>query len=292
MECLGYSYLDDPVPRPPRQTKRVFAGYSSGMSYSTPPETRLDVLASEAAAASSTQTVLAAHDTRHMVEMWLPDPSGGSSQTVPEVGPFMAHGNPVNDFLRSKVSSHPRLDPQSSSTLDLLDTDFGAPVIPLESLHLDSNRTFNPRPNHYAGASLPQTLISRNDASSSSGYDSNSFKDMTTEQACFFQALFGLGKPRNQIVSPSSSSPQTYSSLEGSMQLSLIGECDDSSSDGSEDLDTEGVMIMVGSTLSLDRNVASNSLPYVISSCMRFVHPGSTILLRFAKVFSKRRKNL
>ncbi|KAG8795809.1 hypothetical protein FRC12_009400 [Ceratobasidium sp. 428] len=265
MECLGYSYLDDPVPKPPRQKKRFFAGYSSGISHSTPSETRLDVLASEAAAASSTQTSLA-HDARHMVEMWLPDPPGGSSQTAPEVGPITARGNPVNDLLWSEVSSHLRLDPQSSSTLGLLDTDFGTPVIPLESLHLDSNRTFNPSPGHYPSASLPRALSLHNDVSSSSSWGSNNFRDMTTEQASFFQALFSLGKSQNQTVSPSSSSPQTYSSSEGSMQLPSIGECDDSSSDGSEDLDTEGVMIMVGSTLALDRNIASNSLPYVISN--------------------------
>ncbi|KAG8684271.1 hypothetical protein FRC09_015496, partial [Ceratobasidium sp. 395] len=256
MECLGYSYLDDPVPKPPRQKKRVFAGYSSGISYSTPSETRLDVLASEAAAASSTQTSLA-HDARHMVEMWLPDPPGGSSQTAPEVRPIMARGNPVNDLLWSKVSSHPRLDPQSSSALDLFDTNFGAPVIPLESLHLDSNRTFNPSPDHYPIASLPQALSLHNDVSSSSSWGSNNFRSMTTEQASFFQALFSLGKSQNQTVSPSSSSPQTYSSSEGSMQLPSIDERDDSSSDGSEDLDTEGVMIMVGSTLALDRNIAN-----------------------------------
>ncbi|KAG8686369.1 hypothetical protein FRC09_014174, partial [Ceratobasidium sp. 395] len=80
---------------------------------------------------------------------------------------------------------------------------------------------------------------------------------MTAGQAGFFRALSTPEDPRDQIVSPSNFSSQTYSSSEGSIQPPSMIEYDGDSSDGNEDLDAEGIMVRVGLTLALDRNVAN-----------------------------------
>ncbi|KAG8781105.1 hypothetical protein FRC12_022214 [Ceratobasidium sp. 428] len=210
-----------------------------------------------------------------MDEMWPPDPQGDSNQTsLEQLDLITARENAINNILWSEVSSPARVDSQSlPARNDLLETGFGVPAVPLESIRLDSTGPFDPSPDHNLGAPPPQTLTSRNNASSLSTLDTsnNDFRYMTAGQAGFFQALSTPEDPRDQTVSPSNFSSQTYSSSEGSMQPPPMVEYDDDSSDGSEDLNTEGIMVKVGSTLALDRNVASNSLPYVISSYFRWI---------------------
>ncbi|KAG8768201.1 hypothetical protein FRC12_005718 [Ceratobasidium sp. 428] len=274
MQCLGYSYLDDPVPRPTQQRRHIFASYSPGTIYPASSGGRSRVLTSEADATSSTQSSLG-RDAPHMDEMWPPDPQGDSNHaSLEQLDLITARENAINNLLWSEVFSSMRVDSQSLSTRnDLLETGFDAPAVPLESIHPDSTGAFNPSPDHNLGAPPPQTLILHNNASSLStlGTSNNDFRYMTAGQAGFLQAPSTPEDPQDQTVSPSNLSSQTYFSSEGSIQPLPMVEYDDDSSDGSEDLDTEGVMVRVGSTLALDRNVASNSLPYVISSYFRWI---------------------
>ncbi|KDN43288.1 hypothetical protein RSAG8_06255, partial [Rhizoctonia solani AG-8 WAC10335] len=91
-------------------------------------------------------------------------------------------------------------------------------------------------------------------------------KRMTSGQASLLNALFSLGQPTSDRITPTSSgSYSTPSSTNGSTWPSPDTE-QDQESETSEDSDPEGVRQIVCGTPTLEPTVQSNSLPFVLFS--------------------------
>ncbi|KAG9124244.1 hypothetical protein FRC07_012286 [Ceratobasidium sp. 392] len=244
IECLGYDYLDNPIPKPRKQKKRVFTGYSFGVADSSPQSgSHSTTLASEATASSSTQAPFG-QNTSHSEEMWLPLPEG-TDQPL-EFNLASAYENTVDIPIPLESSSSSQ--PSSQHLLHRT----GPLNLDFNMLHLDSNTTPNTNSDRSLGASSSQALVLNRFAPTlgGTGTSNNSPSGMTSGQTSLLHALFSLGDSQSGIISPSTSL-RTHSGLERSTQSSIIAEDDDSSSDSSEEPDVEGVMARINHKIAL-----------------------------------------
>ncbi|QRW07231.1 Fungal Zn(2)-Cys(6) binuclear cluster domain [Ceratobasidium sp. AG-Ba] len=241
MECLGYSYLDNPVrkPRKPRTNRNTSTTAPS-----------LGSTAMHLSSISSYPGTSTTHDSHEIVE----NQTGSDRWTaMPSHLSFYSHFDPLGD--------HPSLlGPPHSSQVDI---PTAAPLQP------SSDTAFSAHPqstNDLPTQSHAQTPLvyppAKSDAMSRlakvNPYETGL---LVSRRPPFGQALSILGSSEAyQMVSwgPNAVDDQHH--------MGSRTETRDESDTEDEDEDAEGVMEAVRPMLGLDRDVPSNSLPYILSS--------------------------
>ncbi|KAG8795811.1 hypothetical protein FRC12_009402 [Ceratobasidium sp. 428] len=254
MECLGYSYLDDPAykPRLESKTKRRTPTESGTPSSIT------DFL-QQSIASSSLLVVPGDHPIDLVPDLpqsnvMPPGETWSFPHNLPEAGypghNFIATLNePPHASLLSGQLSLPQPDAQDAWW----------------------NTSLGPS-GHNLG--VPQFLRLLNDqppASRSPNVATADQRHTPAEEADILHALLGLGDSQTS-ANPSSYATSRESSFQGSVAPSPAFEWADnlSNDDEDEDSDTEGVMSTLGPTLALDRTAPSNTLPFIVSSYLRW----------------------
>lgn len=96
---------------------------------------------------------------------------------------------------------------------------------------------------------------------------------MTSGQASLFDALFSLARPGEEYYQPSTLITQSSHACDQVVRVSppeprITKWCFIGENENDEDLqDTEGIGDIITKTLTLDRNVESNSLPFILECC-------------------------
>ncbi|KAG8736271.1 hypothetical protein FRC10_009488 [Ceratobasidium sp. 414] len=197
-------------------------------------------------------------------------PSGETWSFPPNVFgqgyPGLAAISALNDL--SGISVLPG-QAQTSTSATWWDTDFGLADIFSQPDHGSADTPPNPPAEQTLGVPLllepfPNDQIFIPDTLNAVVGGHN---DLNVGQV--YQSSLGLGVQTETSVSSYSAS-RVSPSYQGSVWPSPVAERDDDSSTADDDSDTEGVLDIFGPTLALDRGVSSNSLPFVISSYLRW----------------------
>ncbi|KAG8736273.1 Maltose acetyltransferase [Ceratobasidium sp. 414] len=268
IECLGYSYLDNPVhkPRKPRTKRNTPVDFESPSVIGAPSQSIDGSLAPTAPENASYLTPDAPWNDVI--------PSGGSWSFPPNI-----YGEGYSVFALNVLPDVSIPSQPPGAQLDVQDTpatwwnsSLGLPGAFSQPIRGNANQDLDApsQPN----ISMPLLLEpSPNDQlflsdTSNITVDNHIYSD--TGQAGPFQRLLCLDAPTETFTSSSSTS-RTSPSYQGSVWPSPAGERDGDSTTTEDDSDTEGVMSIFGPTLALDRGVPSNALPYVISTYLRWV---------------------
>ncbi|KAG9083466.1 hypothetical protein FRC06_004521 [Ceratobasidium sp. 370] len=270
MECLGYEYLDNPVQKPRKPRAKCSApaalefpsaaGPSSQPAGASSAPTALGNLSLDLAPGVSWNDVLFPGDTWSF-------PSNIPGEAHSDLAAIAAFDNPLGISVLPGQSQIARQD----SSAVWWNADLGLAEIFSQPVHGNANAPPNPPPEQNLGAPLllesflnDQPFVPGMSNAAAGGHSSSDI-----DQANLCQSLLGLGARTGTSVSSYSAS-QMSPSCQGSVWPSPVAERDDNSSTADDDSDTEGVMNIFGPTLALDRAVPSNSLPFVISSYLRW----------------------
>ncbi|KAG8709884.1 hypothetical protein FRC09_000422, partial [Ceratobasidium sp. 395] len=261
MECLGYSYLDDPAykPRPESKAKRRTPTESGT------PSSIID-FSQQSIASSSLLVVPGDHPIDLVLDLpqssvMPPGETWSFPHNLPEAGyaghNFIATLNdpPHASFLSGQLSL-PQPDTQDAWW----------------------NANLGPSGHNLGVAQFLRPLNDQPPASRSPNIAAADQRHTPAGEADILHALLGLGDSQTS-ANPSSYATSRASSFQGSVAPSPALEWADSppKDDEDEDSDTEGVMSTLGPTLALDRTAPSNTLPFVVSSCMFFLPSSATL---------------
>ncbi|KAG8698704.1 hypothetical protein FRC08_005757, partial [Ceratobasidium sp. 394] len=247
MECLGYSYLDHPVSRP--RKRRLEPGAHVSPAH-----------ASEHTGVSFEQATNVASDLDYSNSTWpftldvLSPDVLASGETWPSL-PLDSHETYFNPGIPSAGDNASSLSGSLSTTYfgtqrSVSGSDFGASSL-----------------QHEMPALTNGILVARQMASAPADEHSTHLNSGVING---FRGYY-----HSEATSPIAQSATSLTLIPSNFQESVdplsIDETDDNSSTASEDSDTEGVLGIILPTLTLDRDVASNSLPFILSSSMLLI---------------------
>ncbi|KAG8795810.1 hypothetical protein FRC12_009401 [Ceratobasidium sp. 428] len=264
MECLGYSYLDNPVhkPRKPRAKRNVPADSETSPSViSSPPQTVSKSFATTIPGSYSTYLApdIPNNDTTLSNETWSfpPNPL--------ELGFVSNLNTPLDISVSLDQPSSTQLDTHyiwSNTGLDRVDA-LSQPI------RRNASESFDVLAPQY-GAPMPSGLFQGENPPFSQGTNTTMVNRRNLAlEANMPQASFDLSDSHTDTSTSSASTSYPSPSVHGSVWPSPALEQEDSST-SDEDSDTEGVMRISGSKLALDRRLSSNALPFIISSYLRW----------------------
>ncbi|QRV78223.1 Fungal specific transcription factor domain [Ceratobasidium sp. AG-Ba] len=243
MECLGYSYLDNPVrkTRKPRTVKApVFAPLDPPASVAGPSQPSAHNLSAPIHTPYHSPYPTLDAVLPSSLEIGLAAPTGSTSAYLDTVTPSAPSGLPGIDHHLSSVPHGP-----GSATSMWWDGGSG----PIGS----HSGPFYRGGDRYVATPLTRDSVSLLGSSSSDDRRSGLIEYGPSDFSSLGASIISL---------PTSS--------HGSMGTSNV-EQDDDSSVASEDSETEAVMSLVTPALPLDRNARGNALPFVLSSYLRWM---------------------
>ncbi|KAG8736272.1 hypothetical protein FRC10_009489 [Ceratobasidium sp. 414] len=266
IECLGYSYLDNPIrkSRKPR-TKRNPAELEA-----------LSVAGPSAQLAGAPSTLTAPGDVPLDLAPGIPWNDIVPSVETWSFPPNIIFGEGYSGLATISALSNlldisvPPDQAQTATPATWWDANFGLADVFSQPVHENADTS----PNLPAEQNLGVPLLLEplpddrhfvlDTPNAARGHD-----HLDTSQPDLYQSLLGLGAQTETSVSSYSAS-RVSPSCQGLAWPPPAAELDDDSPTTDDDSDTEGVLNIFGPTLALDRSVLSNSLPLIISSYLRW----------------------
>ncbi|QRW07232.1 Fungal specific transcription factor domain [Ceratobasidium sp. AG-Ba] len=257
MECLGYSYLDNPVrkPRKPR-TNRNTSATAPSLEWDQPGRLADESTVMDPTNISSCPGTSAAHNNHNIAENQATDNRWTALPGHPAV---YSHFDRLGDHS-------PLLGPPHSSQFDIPPT---VPLRPSSDIVLSTRTQFTNDPPTQSHAQTPLVYPPATPNAMSRLAKANPCETgpLVAQRPLFGQALSILGSSETyQMVS---SGPNAIDNQR--LPMGFYTETRDESDTEDEDEDAEGVMEAVRPILGLDRDVPSNSLPYILSSYLRLM---------------------
>ncbi|QRV78230.1 Fungal Zn(2)-Cys(6) binuclear cluster domain [Ceratobasidium sp. AG-Ba] len=257
MECLGYSYLDNPIQRArkPRTSRGTLV-----MSHSLPVEAIGHTGMSGSTGCEGVHSHPGCGSPRVDVDAVQHQITADLRTTVPD---FIAVDNPIDAFDETLLP----LDTQTDITAALFS--WLSPTPTLSSYVQFPSDIYTP--GHVLPSFTDATPSSRRAPQLSEVY-SHDVEVMFARQVPYHPAwpITGSLETRAAIASGFNTYIGPFVHNGGSMVINNVssGELSAGDQDEDGDEDAEGVMEIITPELALDRDVTSNSLPFILSSCI------------------------